>query len=139
MLAISAYTDIRERNIYIVPLMICAAGGIMISLTAFIGYDTYSEAELFVDLIGPVVAATIVITTVRIFERYVGRGDGYLVAALGVLIGNRYNLYVAIAASLFAALFAIVMTLRKKKRFAACIPFAPFVMAGYLLVMANEI
>lgn len=139
MLAICAYTDIKEKNIYIIPLIISAAGGILITLTAYWGFESYSDAELFCDLIGPAVAATVMTAGIKLFERYIGSGDGYLMAALGLLIGNRYNLYVAVAGSVFAALFALVMTLRKKKRFGAKIPFAPFVMAGFLLVMANEI
>ena len=138
-LAICAYTDIRERNIYIVPLVISAFGGILITLTAFFGLETYTKKELFADLVGPVIAAMIMVAATKFFDRYMGSGDGYLMATLGMLIGNRCNLYAVFAGSVFAALYALVMTIRNKRRFAACIPFAPFLMAGYVLVVANEI
>ena len=139
MLAICAYTDIREKNIYLFPLIICSAGGILIAVAAFFTLPGYSGEGLTNDLVAPVIAGAVLILFATCFDRYIGSGDGYLMAALGILIGNRCNLYVAAAGSVLASGYALVKLIRRKKRFLSSIPFAPFVMAGFIMVMVYEV
>ena len=139
MLAICAYTDIKKKYIYLVPLVICAVGGSLIVLTAYFAIPEYTGVELTNDLITPALAGTVLILLAKCADRYIGSGDGYLMAALGILIGNRCNLYVAAVGSVLASGYAFVMLVRKKKRFMSSIPFAPFVMAGFVMVTAYEI
>ncbi len=138
MLAICAYTDIRKKYIYLVPLIICAAGGSLIALTAYFAIPGYTEAELTADLIAPLSVGVVLIIAATLSDRYIGSGDGYLMATLGMLIGNRCNFHVAAVSSVLASGYALVMLIRRKKRFLSSIPFAPFVMAGFVMVMAYE-
>ena len=68
-----------------------------------------------------------------------GIGDGYLIASLGILIGNMYNLYVIAISSVLASIYALFLVTVKKKRFGGSIPFAPFVMAGFAIVISGRI
>ena len=139
MLAVCTYTDIKEKNIYLVPLLISTAGGVFITLAALIGMPDYGAAELATDLVFPALFGCVMIVIAKCLTKYVGIGDGYLIAALGILIGNMNNMYVTGIASVFAGVYAVILMILKRKRFAGSIPFAPFVMAGFVIVTAGRI
>ena len=139
MLAVCTYTDIRERNIYLVPLIISTVGGVLIALAAFMGMPDYGAGEFTAELVFPAIFGCMMIVLAKCFTKYVGIGDGYLMAALGVLIGNRYNLYVIVIASVFASVYAVILMILKRKRFMGSIPFAPFVMTGFMIVTTSGI
>ena len=139
MLAICTYTDIRRRSVYTVPLIVSAGGGGLITLTAFIGIPEYGICGLITDLIAPMLSGAVIIAVVKRAKKYIGTGDGLLLAALGILIGNRSNLYVVAVASVAASVYAGALIIRKKKRFTGGIPFAPFVMSGFLITVAGGI
>ena len=134
MLAVCTYTDIRERNIYIVPLIISAAGGILTVFTAFWGIPDYGGECLVADLVFPSLAGVLMITAAKICRKHIGQGDGYLLACLGILIGNRRNLYVILIASVAASVYGAVLMFRRRKHRAGGIPFAPFVMSGFMMI-----
>ena len=139
MLAICTYTDIRRRIVYTVPLIISAAGGGLITLTAYIGIAEYGMSGLITDLIAPILLGAVIIVAVKHAKKYIGTGDGMILAALGILIGNRSNLYVIAVASVAASVYAGALIIKKKKRFTGGIPFAPFVMSGFLITVAGGI
>lgn len=140
MLAVCAYTDIKERNIYLVPLTISVSGAAMISLISFF---TSSAGEgsgvLLKEIILPALVGLMVLVLAWIYRSHLGIGDAYLIAALGIITGIRCNLYTVICGLVIAFVFALVFMIIKKGRCRKSIPFAPFVMAGYMIVIINEI
>ncbi len=137
MLAICAYTDIKEKNIYIMPLVICSAGGVALSVVSVI-FTPGSGAEAVLS----VFAGTVIVAAVTALGKHMGPGDGYLMAALGIVLGIRTDAAIIAAAFTLAALYSVfglisdkIRGVRKRKS----IPFAPFVMAGFMVVLINGI
>ena len=141
MLAICTYTDIKERNIYLFPLIVSATGAVAVSVVSFMCAPADEEAGILIgDLMIPVLAGVFIIICVRAAKRHVGIGDGYLMAALGMIIGVRSNVISMVAGLFAASIYACIILIKKGKisRFRRrSIPFAPFVMTGYMLVLIN--
>ena len=134
MLAVCSYTDIKEINIYIAPLVISVTGGILTVLTAFWGIPDYGGSQFVNELVSPALAGMLLIAVLRSCRKHIGLGDGYLLACLGILIGNRRNMYVIVIASVAASVYGTVLMLKKRKHRAGSIPFAPFVMSGFMMI-----
>lgn len=138
MLAVSAYTDIREKNIYISPLVISASGAVVISLIQYLflpGEDIIADAVIL-----PAVTGIVLTVLIHAYRRHIGMGDAYLLAALGFVAGNRQNMYTITIALPFAAVYAVIVMISKRhgKWRHAQIPFAPFVMAGFIVALLSQ-
>ena len=140
MLAVSAYTDIKEKNIYLMPLIVPSAGAIAISVISYVcSYGTDESEILVYDILLPVFAGIILIVIAKAGIAHMGTGDGYLMAALGLVIGIRYNLFVISLGFIIASVYAGAVIISGRGRHRRRIPFAPFVMTAFVLVLFNEI
>lgn len=136
ILAVSAYTDIKERNIYIMPLVIGAISAMSLSIISFINTPCGElTKQVFSEIISPLLAAGFVILITYMLRDNIGVGDGYLFAMLFLMIGVVRNVRLICVASIFVGIFgAIVMMIRLDKVYKR-IPFAPFMMAGFITIM----
>ena len=140
VLAICAYTDIKERNIYIFPLCISSAGAVMITIISYIfSQDGGKGRILFEELVLPMAVGVLLIVAAKTKAAHVGMGDAYLLAALGLIIGIRPDIITAAAALTMVAVYALYMMISGRRRRFMRIPFAPFVMTGFMMVLINEI
>ena len=83
--------------------------------------------------------AHIIITT-RMIGKHMGEGDGYLLAALCMVTGLRENMLTIVLAAFTAFIYVwgyVIAGKIRRRRFNKDIPFAPFVMIGFLLVIVN--
>jgi leader peptidase (prepilin peptidase)/N-methyltransferase len=64
-----------------------------------------------------------------------GDGDIYLASLLGLLLGFPHIIISLYAAFLTGALVGIILILGGKKSFKAHIPFGPFLIWGYVVVL----
>ncbi len=136
MLAVSSYTDIRQRCIYLVPLIVPAAGAVAISvLCRLSGYPT--DVPVY-DPAAAILTGVVLVIAVKCFKSYMGSGDGYLIAALGIVIGTNRNLLSVMLALILAAVFSVCIILSGKRSIKS-IPFAPFLMAGFILVLIKNV
>ena len=133
MLAISAYTDIKERSIYIIPIVVPALGAVVILLISHISVSDGGDFAIVIDLIIPVVIGILMIPA----KAHIGVGDIYLVVSLGIVAGTIQGLTAVLAGSVMSAVYAMTVKLSGKKTIKN-IPFAPFVMAGFLFVLINN-
>ena len=136
-LAICVYTDIKDRYIYVMPLVISGAGGILISLISALCFSDGSV--LIYDIVLPVAAGAALVAASHVREDHIGAGDGILVAAVGLLVGIRTDVFSLLAGLAVVPLYAAVKRLTGKKRFVRSVPFAPFMMTGYMFVLINEL
>lgn len=140
MLAVSAYTDIREKCIYLVPLAICTAGAVMLSLTSYAFAPIMAGRDILLrELLAPAVAGILVIIIVKAGKPYIGAGDGYLTAALWMVLGLRAGILAEIAGLLVSFAASAYLLISGGGRCHRLIPFAPFILAGYLAVLIYEI
>ncbi len=139
MLAISSYTDIREKYIYLVPMIISAAGAALMSVIyALSGPDESAAGVVTGEVIIPAAAGIVLIALSKAAREHIGAGDGYLVASLGMVIGLRSMLCAAAAGIMASLLFAAVFISGNRRHKRIFIPFAPFVLAGYMAVLIYE-
>ena len=140
MLAVSAYTDIKEKNIYILPLIVPSVGAVAISVISYACSYGADESEILIyDILLPVLSGVILIVISKTGAAHIGMGDGYLMTALGLVIGIRYNLFVICLGFLIAAVYAGAVIISGKGGRRRRIPFAPFVMTAFMLLLFNEI
>lgn len=66
-------------------------------------------------------------------KRWVGSGDIFLAAALGILLGWRMLGLALFLAYMIGTVVALVMLLRKRLKLDSAIPFGPFLLAGAYL------
>lgn len=135
MLAISAYTDIKERNIYIMPLVISSSGAVIITLIHM------AEAPgdiLAKDLIIPVLAGACLIAVIYAYREHIGMGDAYLLATLGLVTGLKQSLYTAAVSVMISSVYAVILLATGRYRRRSGFPFAPFVMAGFFIVLLRR-
>ena len=146
VLAISAYTDLKERNIYTIPLIVSASGAALMSVITLICAPAGEECDILIsELAGPALAGALIIVTAGRFEDEIGEGDAYLLAALYMIIGVREGFMTMMMASVAAAVYAAIGITtgkieigigKQKTRYRGFgIPFAPFVLAGFMAVM----
>ncbi len=141
MLAVSTYTDIKEKSIYLVPLSICTAGAVMLSVTSYAFAPVMAgEVILLQELLYPALAGILLIIVAKAGKSYIGTGDGFLSAALWMVLGLRDGIYAVIAGLLILFVISAGILISGRGKGRSLIPFAPFIMAGYLTVLiVNEI
>ncbi|MCR5672843.1 MAG: A24 family peptidase [Lachnospiraceae bacterium] len=140
MLAVSAYTDIKERNIYLLPLIVSSTAAVSISVISYICSFKGDEMEILMyDIVLPIVTGIVFIVITKKGHLHMGSGDGCLLAALGLVIGIRYNLLVTAIGFMTAAVYACAVLMTRRKHRRKSIPFAPFLMTAFVLVLINEI
>ena len=136
VLAISAYTDIKERQIYLMPLFIAGISSLAISLILFMTNPLDDSVKgLFSSVIFPFLFGAFVIYIAILLRKSVGIGDAYLIAVLSLSVGVSCNVRILCTSSLLAGVvcFCLMMTDRAKKW--KTIPFAPFILAGFICVL----
>lgn len=136
VLAISAYTDIKERNIYIMPLTLGVVASVSLSIIAYINAPFGEITKLiFSDFIYPMLAAVFVTFVTKLLDNHMGMGDGYLLAVLLMMVGVITSIRVLSFASIFAGVFCVIlMVIRLDKKW-KMIPFAPFMAAGFVVTL----
>lgn len=140
MLAICAYTDIREKNIYVMPLVITGTGAVVISLVSMAQEAGGGALITLTEYIAlPVLAGLAAICLSRVARGHIGEGDALLLGVLGLITGIRIDILSFTAGLVVIPVYAAVTLLLPKRRRISSIAFAPFVMTGYVLVLANEI
>lgn len=140
MLAVCTFTDIKERNIYIVPLLIPSAAAAVITVISYITAEgAFDTQVLFEYILLPVSAGMILIAVTGSLKDHIGEGDALLCAALFIVIGVTKSLYVIMIGSVAAAFYAAAVIISKKRESIRTVPFAPFMMTGFMVILMDEI
>ena len=127
VLTYSAYTDLKKREIMMVPIYMC----FLIGIFGMIFRDQVIDDSLLGLLPG-----MIMLLFALIFRGSIGEGDAYLFMAIGILTGPSCAIYTLILSSLFGAVYSIAGLILKRKNRKDTIPYAPFILSGFLGVMA---
>lgn len=137
LLGICAYTDIKERNIYIVPLYVCTIISVGLSIFQMlicndVGCLSKYVRELMVDCgIGMVI-----VTGAYISQGRIGTGDGYLVASVGMIMGADFMLGWIIIVSILSFILCAGIIVRSKigsSIYIEAVPMAPVMLLGYIV------
>jgi leader peptidase (prepilin peptidase)/N-methyltransferase len=74
-----------------------------------------------------------------ISDGQIGKGDGYMIAALGLVLGFRGSLVVVCMSSMIMCVIAVVMLILKKGDKKTKLPFIPALFAGYTIFIINNL
>lgn len=138
MLGVCTYTDIKERSVYVAPLVISVTGSLAVLFTAYCFIPGCSNRALLADgILYPVFFLLFMVMISNIRQSHVGAGDGLMIVACSLTVGMKNSFFVLGVALLSAAVFAVLLIFRRKRR--NSFPFAPFVMTGFAVMLLYEI
>ncbi len=128
MLGLYAVEDIWKKRISVRYLWIFGAAGIVINLFQ----KSISVPDM---LLGVAVGAALVVVSLLTRES-IGLGDGFLLMTAGVFLGGSSVLELLFISLLYAALVSLGMLAFRRWKRKREIPFVPFLLLGYLTMMA---
>lgn len=127
LLFLAGIEDIRKREIH---LLYIAAMGIV----ACLGCVSMQNKSWYGALGGLLIGLCMLGISV-ISEEQIGRGDGLVTGALGILCGVRNTLGIVCFASLFMLPVAFVAILLNKGKKKIRLPFLPALFLGYVMML----
>ncbi|HHT97767.1 MAG TPA: hypothetical protein GXZ90_07725 [Clostridiales bacterium] len=89
----------------------------------------------FINIIGGAIVGFIVISISIITRSKIGIGDGIVLIMTGVVLGFWQNLELLLYALSIAALISIVLLILKKVNKKDSLPFVPFILISYFVVL----
>lgn len=129
LLFVAGVADIKKkqvsRSLIFVLIVICL--GAMFFKGTFEIYDTIGGFTIGICAIGISIAS----------HEQIGRGDGFVIASLGLLLGFRSCLATVCVASLIMCVVAVFVLVCKRGSRNTRLPFLPAIFAGYALYAAQ--
>lgn len=125
LLFVAGITDIRKKQInrgFLLTLM----------LVCFAAIPFKKDFGIF-DAVGGFVIGLCAIGISMMSREQIGRGDGFVIAAVGLVLGARRCMAAVFAASFIMCIIAILVLLLKRGNRHTRLPFLPAVFAGYVL------
>lgn len=128
--------DIKSRRI---PLWLIGFGGVLTLLISFM--ENISEAvgvENWGNYVGTLICGIIpgiCLLVLALATRTVGFGDGVVLALLGGVLGFWKSILLLCIGLFLTALCSIVLLAMRKARRNTCLPFLPFLTAGWFLLV----
>ncbi|MCI9370889.1 MAG: prepilin peptidase [Lachnospiraceae bacterium] len=128
----SAIFDIQIRIIpNFIPLALLGAKIILVILQLIGKQITWSD--MIVNLFVAIICIIILLVISKITHDGIGMGDVKLLAAIGFVLGLELLWAVLLLSSLLCLLVAIILLISKTKTLKDSLPFAPFIMFGYMI------
>ena len=127
-LAAAAIADVRKRSLNIIFLSIGFTVGFVLQTVS-------GRLSLWEMLLGAALGGAAAIIS-ALSRQAIGYGDSFMIAACGVWLGFSECVPVILCALLLAAVCGAVMMIFKKAKARDSLPFVPFLLAGYLIVLA---
>jgi leader peptidase (prepilin peptidase)/N-methyltransferase len=131
MLFVAGIVDIRKlmvSRMFILSLLLVCIGAVF----------TRKNPNIMTALMGTLVGICILGISMLSGEQ-LGRGDGYVVAAIGLVVGFRGCLVVVCIASVIMSFIAVIMLVMKKGNKKTKLPFIPAIFAGYSIFLINNL
>ena len=127
MLAICSAQDIRKKEIRLNLVLFFGILGIIFHML----FRVHSIGNL---LLGMMVGIVLLLAGV-VSEGRIGAGDGVLLTVTGVYLGLEGNLTLFFGALVLCGVWALGLLVLRKKKKTDCIPFVPFLLAAYVVML----
>lgn len=124
LLLLAAVEDFKEKEIKLNYILAIAVIGM--------SYLLLSSQRNIADVIGGVAIGLIMIVISILSDGQIGKGDGMIMSAVGLMVGFRTGLIMLCIASLIQSFISIIMLCTKKGNKRTAIPFVPSLLAGYI-------
>lgn len=116
-----------SRGIILVLMIFCFAG-------AFIKVFINKEVGIW-EIIGGVLIGLCAIGLSMVSREQIGRGDGLVIVAIGLMLGFRKCLFAVCMASIIMTLVSVIVLILRKGNKNTRLPFIPALFAGYVICM----
>lgn len=130
ILVIGTVFDIRKRRL---PALFLMGAGVL-GLGFFLKNGTLWKEHMLGLGLGIFLLAYGFLT-----KEQIGYGDGIILAITGFFLKNRENIFLFSMALFFAACFSILLFLKKRVNKNTRLPFLPFLLAAYGLLLCRMI
>lgn len=130
-LVIAAYGDWKEKKISVNLLLITAISGVVLHIV----YQTPALGDMF----GGIGLGVVLLAVSRITKESIGAGDGLMLMVSGIYLGFQKNMELFLIAVLFAGGSGLFLILVKRKERNYRIPFIPFLLVSYLLLLNQNL
>lgn len=117
-----------SRGIILALLIVCLAG-------AFVKVYINREFGLW-EFGGGVLIGLCAIGLSMVSGGQIGRGDGFVIAAIGLIAGFRKCLFAVCMASIIMTFVSVIILMLRKGNRHTRLPFIPALFAGYVMCMA---
>ena len=131
MLAWAAWKDIRSKKLPVIFLIIGACTGIVLQI--IIG-----EASIW-EMLLSCIPGGIAFILAFLTKQAIGYGDAALIIISGIFLGLNASIMLILIALVLSAIAAAVLLLLKKKKRKDEMPFVPFMLCSYIVIMAVNI
>lgn len=123
-------SDIKSKKISMIFILMLSTFGIVNKLLAF---DSLSHFSL--DLLGMIIGTGLLLTISKLTKEQLGYGDGLIFLMLSALMSWQIAVTAFILAFVFCGIFGLVLIAISRKRKGQSIPFVPFVMIAFMILM----
>ena len=131
LLSVCTYSDIRERNIYMLPIAVSVLIAVCVwVLDLMINPRDILLEEMYKWILLPLVVGIVAVLFTKMFSMYIGMGDGYLLASLCMIVGVDMAMKTLCIAMMLCGICGIIYLILDKK--SEQIPFAPFMLVAFL-------
>jgi leader peptidase (prepilin peptidase)/N-methyltransferase len=135
MLLIAGIIDIKSQKIsrlYIALLMLVCV------MTVIVDINQGTNQNIMSMLMGALIGICAVGISMMAGEQ-IGRGDGLVITAIGIVLGFRGVLGVVCLASLVMCVIAVILLILRKGNKNTRLPFIPAIFVGYAIYMTSFI
>lgn len=127
MLLISAYRDWKEKSVYLYLLMGTGIAGLV--------FHIIFQEHTIIDVLGGIAIGVLVLLFSLLSRGGIGSGDGLTLMVSGIFLGFEKNMELFITAICFSAVMALFLLVVRRKARSYRIPFLPFLLASYLMLL----
>lgn len=122
--------DIRKRSFDVMYLILFAISGIIVHI--------YTQSESIYSLLGGAAVGGILYIVSILSDERIGKGDAMLVIVAGIYSGFWNTIVLLFVACLLSSIYGIILLTFEKKAKTYRIPFAPFLLGAYLLLLITK-
>ena len=127
-LGYAAFSDAFTKQISLVSAGLSFLAGLVLQII--------TSAFSFLDLALACAIGIVLAGVSRLSGEALGYGDSVLFITSGIFLGFTENIFLLLFSLLLCAVYSIFMMLIGKKKIKDSIAFAPFILGGYLCVLA---
>ena len=126
-LLIEGIRDLQKHKVSMITVMIAGILGVIFQ------FGIIQENGL--KIIGGILIGIVLLSLAKITREKIGYGDGWIFVVTGIYMGFRNNMYLLLLSLFLASLVSICLLVFKKVNKKTELPFVPFILPGYLLLL----
>lgn len=131
LLLICAVEDFKRKEVTVTYILLFGVVGVVLHLF-------YPNCSVYSMLWGLLLGIGVMVVSF-LSHGSIGMGDGILLAVTGVYLGGYENLELFLMGLFLAAIWSLVLLVRKKKKRKERIAFIPFLLAAYALMLVGNV